>query len=98
MLLRLATVGLLAAVLVKLPETRTVVVVQQTQWAPAQVNSSLADRIMADPDLLAGDLLPPLGLDARDAIHGISRFDDRLVLDVLRGGETLQIIVPITES
>lgn len=98
MLLRLATVGLLAAVLVKLPETHTVVVVQHTQWAPAQVNSSLADRIAADPELLAGDLLSALGLEARDAIHGITRLDDRLVLDVLRGGETLQVIVPITES
>ena len=97
MLLRFATVGLLAAVLVNLPDTQTVVVVQQTQWSPAQVNSSLADRIVADPDLLAGDLLSPLGLDARDAIHGITRFDDRMVFDVVRGGETLQIIVPITE-
>ena len=98
MLLRLATVGLLAAVLVKLPGTQTVIVEQQTQWAPAQVNSSLADRIVADPDLLAGDLLSPLGLDARDAIHGITRFDDRIVFDVDRDGEILQIIVPITES
>lgn len=95
MLLRLATVGLLAAVLVRLPETHTVVVVRQTQWAPAQVNASLADRIVADPDLLAGDLLSPLGLEARDAIHGITRLDDRIVFDVVRDGETLQIIVPI---
>lgn len=98
MLLRLATVGLLAAVLVKLPSAQTVVVVQHTLWAPAQVNSSLADRIVVDPDLLAGDLLPPLGLDARDAIRGITRLDDRIVFDVVRDGETLQIIVPITES
>ena len=98
MLLRLATVGLLAAVLVKLPATQTIVVVQQTQWAPAQVNSSLADRIVANPDLLAGDLLLPLGLEARDSIHGITRLDDRLVFDILRRGETLHIIVPISES
>jgi len=98
MLLRLATLGLLVAVLVKLPETQTDVVAEQTQWSPAQVNSSLADRIVADPDLLAGDLLPPLGLEARDAIFAITRLDDRLIVDVVRDGEEVHVIIPITET
>ncbi|RMH39692.1 MAG: hypothetical protein D6689_15820 [Deltaproteobacteria bacterium] len=91
-MLRLATVGLLAALWLRTAAPSPPEVVY---LAPAQVNASLAALIAADPAALTPELRAPLGLRADDVVVAVRRTGDGLWLDVVRHGRPLHVAIPI---
>jgi hypothetical protein len=97
MLLRYATIGLLAGILLRLPAANDQQVIL-VEHSPVEINHTLAHQIAAEPLLLDGDLRAPLGLLPEDVIDGAILGADTLLVLGQRNGTPLQFRIHISET